>query len=83
MVLQQRKDKMKTFYIQEEYKEYVKGTRIVEVLAESKQDVLDGDYEMNEVVQELDADADCYEANMIDDIRWLGNGWTEIVKEKI
>ena len=74
---------MKTFYIQEEYKEYVKGTRIVEVLAESKQDVLDGDYEMNEIVQELDASADCYEANLIDDSRWLGNGWTEIVKDKI
>ena len=83
MILQQRKDKMKTFYIQEEYKEYVTGTRIVEVLAESKQDVLDGDYEMNEIVQELDADADCHEANMINDIKWLGNGWTETVKDKL
>ena len=38
---------------------------------------------MNEIVQELDASADCYEANLIDDTRWLGNGWTEIVKDKI
>ena len=74
---------MKTFYIQEEYKEYVTGTRIVEVFADSKQDVLDGDYEMNEIVQELDADANCYETSMVDDVKFLGNGWTEIVKDKI
>ena len=73
---------MKTFYIQEEYKEYVIGLRIVEVFAESKQDVLDGDYEMNEIFEELEASAECYETNMIDDVKYLGHGWTEIVKEK-
>ena len=73
---------MKTFYIQEEYKEYVIGTRIVEVFAESKQDVLDGDYEMNDIFEEVEASAECYEANMIDDVKYLGHGWTEIVKEK-
>ena len=73
---------MKTFYIQEEYKEYVIGTRIVEVFAESKQDVLDGDYEMNDIFEEVEASAECYETNMIDDVKYLGHGWTEIVKEK-
>ena len=60
---------MATFYIQEEYKEYVTGTRIVEVFADSKEDVLDGDYEVNEIYEEIEADAECYETNMIDNVR--------------
>jgi len=74
---------MKTFYIQEEYKEYVTGTRIVEVFADSKEDVLDGDYEMNQIYEEIEAGAECYESNMIDDVKFLGHGWTEIVQEKM
>ena len=74
---------MATFYIQEEYKEYVTGTRIVEVFADSKEDVLDGDYEMNDIVEELYASAECYETSMVDDVKFLLGNWKEIVKDKI
>jgi hypothetical protein len=53
------------------------------VFADSKQDVLDGEYEMNEIYEEIEADAECYETSMINDVKYLGHGWTEIVKEKI
>jgi len=70
------------YLIQEEYKEYVVGTRVVSVIADSKQDVLDGDYEMNDIVEELYADAECYETSMVDDVKYLLGNWKEIVKEE-
>ena len=73
---------MPMYLIQEEYKEYVVGTRVVSVIADSKQDVLDGDYEMNDIVEELYADAECYETSMVDDVKFLLGNWKEIVKEK-
>jgi|14BtaG_2_1085337.scaffolds.fasta_scaffold06856_2 hypothetical protein len=79
-----RKRETMRYYIQEEYKEYVKGTRIVEVEAKSKKDLLDGDYEINEIVEELPYSWDEFEASeMITEIKMLGHGWTEIVKETI
>lgn len=74
---------MPMYLIQEEYKEYVVGTRVVSVIADSKQDVLDGDYEMNDIVEELYADAECYETSMVDDVKFLLGNWKEIVKEKL
>jgi len=73
---------MPMYLIQEEYKEYVVGTRVVSVIADSKQDVLDGDYEMNDIVEELYADAECYETSMVDDVKYLLGNWKEIVKEE-
>lgn len=73
---------MPMYLIQEEYKEYVVGTRVVSVIADSKQDVLDGDYEMNDIVEELSADAECYETSMVDDVNYLMGDWKEIVKEE-
>ena len=72
---------MAIFLIQEEYKENVVGVRVVSVIADSKQDVLDGDYEMNDIVEELIASADCYETSMVDDVKYLLGNWKEIVKE--
>tara|TARA_B100001059_G_C17838173_1_gene589734 strand:+ start:7289 stop:7504 length:216 start_codon:yes stop_codon:yes gene_type:complete len=69
------------YLIQEEYKENVVGVRVVSVIADSKQDVLDGDYEMNDIVEELIASADCYETSMVDDVKYLLGNWKEIVKE--
>ena len=74
---------MPMYLIQEEYKEYVVGTRVVSVIADSKQDVLDGDYEMNDIVEELYASAECYETSMVDDVKFLLGNWKEIVKEKL
>jgi len=73
---------MPMYLIQEEYKEYVVGTRVVSVIADSKQDVLDGDYEMNDIVEELYADAECYETSMVDDVKYLLGNWKETVKEE-
>ena len=73
---------MPIFLIQEEYKENVVGVRVVSVIADSKQDVLDGDYEMNDIVEELSASADCYETSMVDDDKYLLADWKEIVKEE-
>ncbi len=72
---------MPMYLIQEEYKENVVGVRVVSVIADSKQDVLDGDYEMNDIVEELIASADCYETSMVDDVKYLLGNWKEIVKE--
>ena len=72
---------MPMYLIQEEYKENVVGVRVVSVIADSKQDVLDGDYEMNDIVEELDASAECYETSMVDDVKYLLGNWKEIVKE--
>ena len=73
---------MPMYLIQEEYKENVVGVRVVSVIADSKQDVLDGDYEMNDIVEELDASAECYETSMVDDVKYLVGDWKEIVKEE-
>ena len=73
---------MPMYLIQEEYKENVVGVRVVSVIADSKQDVLDGDYEMNDIVEELRASADCYETSMVDDVKYLVGDWKEIVKEE-
>ena len=72
------------YYIQEEYTEHVKGTRIVEVEAKSKKDLLNGDYDINEIVEEIPYSVDEYEASeMITETKFLGHGWTETVKETI
>ena len=47
---------MKRYLVQEEYREDVKGVRVVLVEAESKEAVIeDGDYEVLDIVEELDA----------------------------
>jgi len=74
---------MPMYLIQEEYKEYVVGTRVVSVIADSKQDVLDGDYEMNDIEEELDSSADCYETSMVDDVKYLRKDWKETVREVV
>ena len=45
-------------------------------------DRLDGDYEMNDIVEELDSSAECYETSMVDDVKYLQSDWKEIVKEE-
>ena len=47
---------MNDYLVQEEYKEYIVGVRIVRVQAESKQHVLDGDYDYIDIIDELTAD---------------------------
>ena len=74
---------MPMYLIQEEYKEYVVGTRVGSVIADSKQDVLDGDYEMNDIEEELDASAECYETSMVDDVKYLNKDWKETVREVV
>ena len=72
---------MNDYLVQEEYKEYVVGVRIVRVQAESKQHVLDGDYENIDVIDELTASGDVEETNFIDDKQFLAGGWTQLVVE--
>lgn len=72
---------MKTFLVQEEYKEYITGVRIVMVEAESKQHVLDGDYDDIDIIDELTADGEVEETNLIDDKQFLSGGWEELVRE--
>lgn len=72
---------MKTFLVQEEYKEYIRGVRIIMVEAESKQDVLDGDYDNIDIIDELTADGEVYETNLIDNEKYLTGGWTQLVVE--
>jgi len=72
---------MKTFLVQEEYKEYITGVRIIMVEAESKQHVLDGEYDDIDIIDELTADGEIQETNMIDDEQYLAGGWTQLVVE--
>ena len=57
---------MNDYLVQEEYKEYTVGVRVIRVQAESKQHVLDGDYENIDVIDELTASGDVEETNLID-----------------
>lgn len=72
---------MKTFLVQEEYKEYITGVRIVMVEAESKQHVLDGDYDDIDIIDELTADGEVEETNLIDNEQFLAGNWTQLVVE--
>jgi hypothetical protein len=72
---------MNTYLVQEEYKEYIVGVRVIMVEAESKQDVLDGDYDMIDVIEEITASGDVEETNIIDNKQFLVGNWTELVRE--
>ena len=72
---------MKNFIVQEEYTEYLNGVRLIMVEAESEQDVLDGDYEFIDVLDEFDADGEIQETNIITEVGHLRNGWTTAVVE--
>ena len=72
---------MNDYLVQEEYKEYIRGVRVVRVQAESKQHVLDGDYDNIDVIEEITASGDVEETNLIDDKQFLAGGWTELVRE--
>tara|TARA_R100000734_G_C3318380_1_gene112481 strand:+ start:741 stop:986 length:246 start_codon:yes stop_codon:yes gene_type:complete len=72
---------MKDYLVQEEYKEYTVGVRVIRVQAESKQHVLDGDYEEYDVIEEITASGDVEETNLIVDKQFLAGGWTELVRE--
>ena len=74
---------MKRYLVQEEYKEIVTGVRVVLVEGESKEAVIEGgDYEVLDIVKELDASAECYETSLVDDTQFLSGGWTELIKEE-
>ena len=66
---------MKQYLVQEEYKEYITGVRIIMVEAESKQDVLDGDYDNIDIIDELNADGEVEETNLITDKKFLAGNW--------
>lgn len=73
---------MNRYLVQEEYREDVKGVRVVLVEAESKEAVIeDGEYEVLDIVEELDASAECYQTSLVDDVQFLASGWTELIKE--
>ena len=72
---------MNDYLVQEEYKEYIVGVRIVRVQAESKQHVLDGDYDNIDIIDELTADGEVQETNLIDDTQFLAGGWEQLVVE--
>jgi hypothetical protein len=72
---------MKNFIVQEEYTEYLKGVRLIMVEAKSEQDVLDGDYDFIDVLDEFDADGETQETNIITEVQYLKNGWTTAVIE--
>lgn len=72
---------MKNFIVQEEYTEYINGVRLIMVEAESEQDVLDGDYEFIDTLDEFDADGEIQETNIITEVKNLRNGWTTAVVE--
>ena len=72
---------MNDYLVQEEYKEYTVGVRVIRVQAESKQHVLDGDYESIDVIEEITASGDVEETNLIDDKQFLAGNWTELVRE--
>lgn len=72
---------MKNFIVQEEYTEYINGVRLIMVEAESEQDVIDGNYEFIDVLDEFDADGEIQETNIITEVEYLKNGWTTAVVE--
>ena len=72
---------MNTYLVQEEYKEYIRGVRIIMVEAESKQHVLDGDYDNVDIIDELTADGEVEETNLIDDEQFLAGNWSQLVVE--
>jgi len=72
---------MKKFLVQEEYKEYIVGVRIVMVEAESKQDVLVGNYDDIDIIDELWADGEIQETNLITDKKYLSGAWEQLVVE--
>tara|TARA_B100001094_G_scaffold331960_1_gene402117 strand:+ start:8761 stop:8994 length:234 start_codon:yes stop_codon:yes gene_type:complete len=73
---------MSRYLVQEEYREDVRGVRVVLVEAESKEAVIeDGEYEVLDIVEELDSSADCYSTSLVDDVQFLQSGWTELIKE--
>lgn len=72
---------MKDYLVQEEYKEYIRGVRVVRVQAESKQHVLDGDYEDIDIIDELTADGEVEETNIVTDSQYLVNNWKQCVVE--
>lgn len=72
---------MAYFLVQEEYKEYIVGSRLVVVEADSEEDVYDGDYEFYDVVDEIDADGEIQETNLILDTGFLKLNWKEPVIE--
>jgi len=72
---------MKKFLVQEEYKENIVGVRIVMVEAESKQDVLVGNYDDIDIIDELWADGDIYETNLVTDKKYLSGAWEQLVVE--
>jgi hypothetical protein len=72
---------MNTYLVQEEYKEYIRGVRIIMVEAESKQDVLDGNYDNIDIIDELTADGEVEETNLITDNKYLAGNWTQLVVE--
>ena len=74
---------MNRYLVQEEYREDVKGVRVVLVEAESKEAVIeDGEYEVLDIVEELDASAECYSTSLVDDVQFLASGWIELIKEE-
>lgn len=72
---------MAYFLVQEEYKEYIVGSRLVVVEADTEQDVYDGNYEDYDVVDEIDADGEIQETNLILDTDFLKLQWREPVME--
>ena len=72
---------MKNFLVQEHYTEYLRGTRIVHVQAESKEQALDNDYDLIDVIEDCWVDGEVQEANTITDTNHLMNGWTELAVE--
>ena len=79
---------MKRYLVQEEYREDVKGVRVVLVEAESKEAVIeDGDYEVLDIVEELDASAECYQTSLVDDVQFqwsfISNGALNVAPPKL
>ena len=72
---------MNNYLVQEEYKEYTVCVRVIRVQAESKQDVLDGDYDNIDVIDELTASGDVEETNLIDNKQFLAGNWEQLVRE--
>ena len=53
--------------VQEHYTEYLRGTRIVHVQAESKEQALDNDYDLIDVIEDCWVDGEVQEADTITD----------------
>ena len=56
-------------------------TRIVHVQAESKEQALDNDYDLIDVIEDCWVDGEVQEADTITDTNHLMNGWTELAVE--